>query len=73
MTERISVGIEYLVAIGVGLSLVMFFLLENGRANAFATYLLAIAVLAAMFFPRLRAQLMALPRDILLEIGRAHV
>ena len=66
MTERISVGLEYLVAIGVGLSLVMFFLLENGRANAFATYLLAIAVLAAMFFPRLRAQLMALPRDILL-------
>ena len=66
MTRHISAGLHYLIATGVALSLLMFFLAENGRANAFATYLVALAVLAVMVFPLPRRLLMELPRGVLL-------
>ena len=51
MTERFSAALLYVIAIGVGLSVVLFFLLENGRANAFTTYIVALALLSP-FLPK---------------------
>lgn len=56
--------LHYLIATGVTLSLLLFFLAENGRANSFATYLVALAVLAVMVFPSSRKWLNELPRSI---------
>ena len=68
MTERFSAALLYVIAIGVGLSVVLFFLLENGRANAFTTYIVALALLVALFFPSVRAEILALPRSVVLAL-----
>ena len=68
MTERFSAALLYVIAIGVGLSVVLFFLLENGRANAFTTYIVALALLVALFFPSVRVEILALPRSVVLAL-----
>ena len=64
MSERFSAALLYVIAIGVGLSVVLFFLLENGRANAFTTYILALVLLVAPSPLSVRAETLAIPRSI---------
>ena len=68
MTRLISGGLHYLIATGVALSPLMFFLAESGRANSFATYLVVLAVLAAMIFPSSRKRLNELPRGVFMMV-----
>ena len=56
------------LAASVVLCLVLFFLVENGRANAFATYLVGIGVLFALPFVEVRRQIKMLPGLLVLLI-----
>ncbi|MBT4162082.1 MAG: O-antigen ligase family protein [Gammaproteobacteria bacterium] len=61
VSHKLLSFIHYLIAGCIVLSLLMFFLAENGRANAFPTYLLAIGVLIALPFSEVRSRIAAMP------------
>jgi len=63
--DRVLTGLHYLVAGCVTLSLLMFFLAENGRANAFPTYLLGVAVIALLAFSETRRQITSVSMPVL--------
>ena len=65
MTRFVSIGLHYFIAIGVTLSVLLFFLVENGRINSFATYLVALTVFTVFIFPSSRRHLVELPRSVL--------
>lgn len=68
MSEKLSEWLYYLLAAGVALCLLMFFLAENGRANAFATYIVGLGVIGALFQPDTRKELLTLPLPVLVVL-----
>ncbi len=60
ITTRVIEGLYWLIAACVLLCFMLYFLAENGRINAFATYLLAVAVIALALFSEPREQLLGL-------------